>query len=134
MLETSVIQKIYSLRWQIEIMFKIWKLLFNIHQVNKVKVERFKCFIYGRLISLVLGSLLMNIANNESTRDKTREMSIFKCYDTVRTYLVDLSKCIFNNCRKFFSLVTVILDDLYRYGGKSKRKSKLTSGEILNLI
>lgn len=134
LLETALVQKIYSLRWQIEIMFKIWKSLFKIHSVNKVKVERFECFVYGKLISLVLGSMLINIRNTEPVKDKTREMSIFKCYDIIRTYLEEIRTSIFSCCRRFLDLVTVILDDFSRYGIKSKRQSKLTCGDILNLI
>jgi len=134
-LENSLIQKMYSLRWQIEIMFKAWKSLFKINLVNKVlKVERFECFIYSKLISLLLVSLFMNTANNDVERDKMRELSLFKCYNTVRTYLVNLSKCIFGSINKFINLVAIIFDDIYHYAIKSKKKGILTCGAILNLI
>jgi hypothetical protein len=48
------IYEIYSLRWQIEIMFKVWKSIFKIHDVKKAGLERIKCFIYGRLIMLLI--------------------------------------------------------------------------------
>ncbi|MPQ44886.1 ATP-binding cassette domain-containing protein [Clostridium tarantellae] len=43
-LKTEEIHLFYSLRWQIELMFKIWKSLFKINKIKKVKIERFKCF------------------------------------------------------------------------------------------
>ncbi|MEA5009326.1 IS4 family transposase [Clostridium tyrobutyricum] len=50
------IYKLYSIRWQIEIMFKIWKSIFKIHASKKVKIERFQCCLYGKLISILLTS------------------------------------------------------------------------------
>lgn len=52
------IHSLYSLRWQIEILFKTWKSLFEIHQVKKMKEERFECHLYGTLIRLLLCSTL----------------------------------------------------------------------------
>jgi hypothetical protein len=48
------IQKIYSIRWQIEIMFKIWKSVFNIDKIKAVDPNRILCFIYGKLIAILL--------------------------------------------------------------------------------
>ncbi|HGK0946593.1 TPA: transposase, partial [Streptococcus pneumoniae] len=37
------VYELYSLRWQIEIIFKTWKSIFKIHEVKPVKLERFQC-------------------------------------------------------------------------------------------
>lgn len=44
-LDSTQIHELYTLRWQIEIMFKIWKSIFKINEVKKVKIERFKYFL-----------------------------------------------------------------------------------------
>ena len=48
------VYELYSLRWQIEIIFKTWKSIFKIHEVKPVKLERFQCHLYGQLIGLCL--------------------------------------------------------------------------------
>lgn len=40
------IHDFYSLRWQIEIIFKTWKSLFQIHDWHNIKRERLECHIY----------------------------------------------------------------------------------------
>jgi len=46
--------ELYRLRWQIELIFKIWKSICNIEKVKKVKKERLECYIYSKLILIVL--------------------------------------------------------------------------------
>jgi transposase len=49
----------YSLRWQIEIFFKTWKSLFQIHHWQTIKKERLECHVYGRLIAIFICSSTM---------------------------------------------------------------------------
>lgn len=54
MLATEIIRLIYTLRWQIELIFKIWKSVFKIDQVKKMSIFRFECYIYSKLIAILL--------------------------------------------------------------------------------
>lgn len=69
-IEESVIPKelvylLYSLRWQIELIFKAWKSIYGIHKINPVKNERFLCHLYGTLISLLLSTKLVFLIRNK---------------------------------------------------------------------
>jgi len=50
---TDVIQ-LYRLRWQIELIFKNWKSLLDIHKVKSVKKERLECQLIAKFIWILL--------------------------------------------------------------------------------
>ena len=53
------VHELYTLRWQIEIVFKTWKSLFKIDHYRNVKQERLECQLYGKLIAIFLCSSTM---------------------------------------------------------------------------
>ncbi len=53
------IHDFYSLRWQIEIIFKTWKSLFQIHHWQAIKQEQLECHVYGKLIAMFICSSTM---------------------------------------------------------------------------
>ncbi|MBD2823076.1 transposase, partial [Xenorhabdus sp. 42] len=71
----EAIYDFYSLRWQIEIIFKTWKSIFRIHSNTNVKKERLECHIYGKLIALLLSSTVMFQMRQVLLINKQKELS-----------------------------------------------------------
>ncbi len=65
--------KIYSLRWQIELTSKICKSICKIDKVKKVKKDRLECYIWAKLLMIVLYGALSGLQPNFST-DITRKI------------------------------------------------------------
>ncbi|WP_019779129.1 IS4 family transposase, partial [Streptococcus sobrinus] len=77
-MEACTIYQFYSLRWQIEILFKTWKSIFGIHMVKKIKLERFQCHLYGQLIALCLVASVTYKMRRLIWERKQREISEYK--------------------------------------------------------
>lgn len=53
-LSAEQVRATYSLRWQIELIFKVWKSQVHINKVKTVKIQRFQCELIARLIWILL--------------------------------------------------------------------------------
>ncbi len=78
MLATKIVRLIYTLRWQIELIFKIWKSLFKIDQVKKMSIFRFECYIYSRLIAIFLTLHIHNRLGHFLWEEEEFELSPIK--------------------------------------------------------
>jgi hypothetical protein len=77
-LPAEVVRKVYSLRWQVELMFKNWKSLLKVHLLKGTRPERIKCILYGRLITITMMTLMSSCASWYAEAYLQRELSIPK--------------------------------------------------------
>ncbi len=75
---------LYTLRWQIELLFKQLKSVLSIHQSHTKNVSRLKCEIYGKLILAVLVNRIHACINYQLWNEKRRELSFDKFYKRIQ--------------------------------------------------
>ena len=115
-------------------MFKIWKSLFKIHDVKKAGLERIQCFIYGRLIMLLLTSSIVFTARKIIYSTKGKELSELKSFGIVQQYSNEIYSNIFKGKVILYEIFRRIIISIQRYGIKSMRKDKKTAVIILQNI
>ena len=75
--------QIYTLRWQIELTFKVWKSLCKIDKVKKVKKNRLECYIWSKLLLIVLCWRVAWFTGMLLRRHHGRNISYFKAFKTL---------------------------------------------------
>ena len=84
-LPTEMAWRLYSLRWQIELLFKQLKSVLAIHRSQTRKnVSRLKCEIYGKLILAVLVHRIHADLNSLFWNQSHRELSFDKFYKRIQ--------------------------------------------------
>jgi Transposase DDE domain len=84
LLKGNQIYPFYMLRWQIELLFKIWKSLFEIDKIGKMSIARFECYLYGKLIAILLGGYIQNLFNEFVEKKIDFELSEWKAYKILK--------------------------------------------------
>lgn len=133
-LATEDIHHMYSLRWQIEIMFKVWKSIFNINAVKPMKIERFLCFLYGRLITLIFSSSVVFTSKDIIYQESYIEISELKSFYILTEFFDRLSIEIFKGYLAILRLLKIIIASITKLGKKSRRKGKKMLNEILKCL
>lgn len=74
-LPDELVLLIYGLRWQIELLFKIWKSLLMMDHTKGMNIFRFECFLYGRLLFILLSTELLSFIKS-TLQDAAIEVEI----------------------------------------------------------
>lgn len=119
----EVIGTIYRIRWQIELTFKTWKSLCQIHFLKGQRSERIQCLIYGRLIAIVIMNMVYSFASWYSETRLNRETSLHKLVTWLERRQ-RLSKAAL--LCQFCQLLSDLIQDLPSIICKKKRKRKTT--------
>jgi hypothetical protein len=123
---------LYSLRWQIEILFKVWKSIFRIHRIKKVKKERLDCHLYGTLISILISSSVTFKIRSLLYQKEKREISEYKTMYIVKEALPNIYIHLFKTHKKIF--FDGLYDLIRKNGKKSKRWNKKSPFGILEAL
>lgn len=128
---TELIHDLYSLRWQVEIMFKTWKSIFKINKTKKVKIERLECHLYGQLIALLVTSSTMYKMRHLLYTKHKMELSEYKGMSGSQKYLTPLFQSMQKSCQNVQQLLFRLFHFLKKNGKKSHRYEKKTVLDIL---
>ncbi|MGH0953632.1 IS4 family transposase, partial [Bacillus paranthracis] len=128
------IHDFYSLRWQIEIIFKTWKSLFQIHHWQTIKKERLECHVYGRLIAIFICSSTMFKMRKLLLQKNKRELSEYKAIGMIQDHVSLLYQAIQRNTQNLTKILIRLFDLLQKNGRKSHRYEKKTIFDIMGVV
>ena len=83
MLPDEVVSVLYRMRWQIELIFKIWKSVIGIHHTRKMKYKRWLCLLHFKLLLMIVNWNIIMAHRNHLYKKKGKLLSLNKCFKTL---------------------------------------------------
>jgi hypothetical protein len=123
MLPDEVVSVLYRMRWQIELIFKIWKSVIGIHHTRKMKYKRWLCLLHFKLLLMIVNWNIIMVHRNHLYRKKGKLLSLNKCFKTLfdNSYrLRDALKLGLKGIAKFICWVEKILTENHWLERKNK--------------
>lgn len=111
---------LYSIRMQIEWVFRVWKSFLSLKEVGNWRAERVLCQLYAHLI----GALMCHHLTAGWLWRDGYELSFGKCVQRIQTHIFDLAKCIARGWWGGKSWVKRLHLSFQQFGRKSKRKTQ----------
>ncbi len=131
---TEYVHPLYSLRWQIEMLFKTWKSFFEIDECKNIKKERLECHLYGQLIGILLCSSTMFQMRQLLLEKKKQELSEYKAIYMIKDYFPLLFRAMKDDPNELVTILHRLYQLLKKNGRKCHRYKKQTVFDILGAV
>lgn len=133
MFPAHVVRQVYSLRWQIELVFKAIKSHLGFELILGKREERILSQLYGRLIVLVFSLFLTGQLSQQLWRSHQRELSLLKSFahlPVVAPQILAQLRHPMELLRTFFQ----VAEEMMTLCRMDKRKKRLSTAETLRAI
>ncbi|WP_058305779.1 IS4 family transposase [Gracilibacillus massiliensis] len=130
-LDAQELYPFYSLRWQVEILFKTWKSIFHIDHVRHLKPERLYCHLYGTLIHILLSSMITFQCRYYLHQKYQMEISEYKCIYQAKQAIELTQGNMLYHFSSFVTNVKKVFQVACRHARKDHRKRHTSPFDIL---
>lgn len=115
----------YSIRWQVEILFKAWKSILNFRLVHPMNEHRFMCLLYGQMIFITLNMKVFQAIKIYTWNKYKIEVSELKGYKILKQLNAILTQAIKHNDKKgFLEFIEKAAKSILLFGEKEYRKNR----------
>ena len=111
----------YSVRWQVELIFKVWKSQCAIDRVAGCRRERILVELYAKLIGVVVTHFLI-----APFRSVERELSAVKVQHLVRRYALRLAQSL-DSLERLMAVLDKLITRCLQSALKDKRRKRLST-------
>lgn len=131
LLSLDQVAEVYRLRWQIELVFKVWKSEMQLASFGAWRIERILTQFYARLLALLFFHRLLE----DYPQGQADELSMIQAYQLLRSNAARVICIVKQSFRGFLSFLKDFMADLRRFALKTKRrKNPSTFARLLALV
>lgn len=132
-IDGEAIAKIYKIRWQIELVFKIWKSIFGLDNITPMKYECLMCTLNARLLLVLVNWETFMIQRGLLFKKTGKLLSIIKCFNTLKENSTQLRYILSNGGKGIKQWIKWLANIFESKHWLEKKKNKLGFEEILCL-
>lgn len=134
LLPIEMVRMLYTVRWQIELLFKQFKSILRVHQSDTGKENRLRCELYGKLIGAVLIHRIHASENNRLWRTKCREVSMDKFYKRFQERAFTLFRTLLVSVSVAVDYLRTQIECIIPECLKNRQRSRMTTLECLEAL
>ena len=123
MLSLEQVACLYRVRWQIELVFKLWKSYCGLKRITLWRSERVLTELYAKMIGIVLIHFLLAPLRIPDAQWSGRETSSIQFRKTLGRFAVRLLEALSDN-HSFVDVLTKLFRRIEHFGFKQKRRKK----------
>ena len=127
----DMVRALYTLRWQIELLFKQFQSILRIHQSATGNTHRVQWELYGKLIAAVGVQRLHAVANTALWHTSRQEISLAKLSTRLQERPFLLAQFMRGSEAQAMGYLSQELETLLRYCRKHRQRSRVTTREML---
>ena len=133
-LNTVSIRHIYRLRWQIELIFKVWKSTYKIETTQQMKYARWMTLFYARMFLMLIHWQFYNVVKQCKYKIENKLLSISKCMKTLRIFSSRITELVNQEISKIEAYVEEMTRILSTKHDLEKKKGRKNQEEIYDII
>ena len=133
-LPSEQVYNLYKTRWQIELIFKIWKSVCGIHKIHPMRYHRLMCLLYAKFILILINNQIINLLQSKFYKQSKVILSRLKCFKTLTNYFYKTREILNTPKRKIVEYMHEIATLLSKNHWLEKRKNRVNYIEIIELF
>jgi len=126
-----MVRALYTVRWQIELLFKQLKSILHVHQSDTGKENRLRCELYGKLIGAVIIHRIHAAETNRLWNTKRREVSMEKLYKRFQERAFSLLSILLRSVNDAVAHLRNQLKRVIHACLKERQRSRMTTLEMI---
>ena len=126
-----MVRALYTLRWQIEFLFKQRKSILRVHQSDTTKEPRWHCELYRKLITAVIIHRIHVATNSRLWNTTQRELRMEKLSKRLQERAFSLLRQLLHSTDKAVASLSTEVERLLPSSLKDRQSSRMTTLEIL---